>query len=114
MLMRHWDPDRPLVRNRYGIEEPDSSSERAENLDLLLIPLVGWSVSGYRLGMGGGYFDRMLASFPARCWRVGVAYDCQRDDALDLLREDWDEDLDAVLTESGLWSAGAIPVSAGR
>ena len=114
MVMRHWNPDRALVRNRYGIEEPDASSETAVNLDVLLMPLVGWSISGYRLGMGGGYFDRMLASFPTHCWRVGVAYDFQRDDSLEELRERWDEDLDAILTESGLWAAGLPPVSAGQ
>ena len=114
MVMRRWSPERDLVRNRYGIAEPDPSSPAAEDLDVLLIPLVGWSASGCRLGMGGGYYDRMLASFPAGCWRVGVAYDCQRDDALDALREEWDEDLDAVLTESGLRSAARPRVSAGR
>jgi len=41
----------------------------------LLVPLVGFDEMGYRLGYGGGYYDRTLASFPARPLAIGVGYE---------------------------------------
>ena len=93
--------------NRYGIPEPlDPRPLRARQLDLLLMPLVGFDGDGYRLGMGGGYYDATLAFMHhRRHWRkprlVGVAYECQRVDALP--HDPWDMPLDAVLTERRLY-----------
>jgi 5-formyltetrahydrofolate cyclo-ligase len=94
------------TKNRYGIPEPvDAQPLRARQLDLLLLPLVGFDRDGYRLGMGGGFYDATLAFMRhRRHWRkprlVGIAYDCQRVGAVP--REPWDMPLDAVLTESRL------------
>ena len=93
--------------NRYGIGEPvDLRPLRARQLDLLLMPLVGFDHQGYRLGMGGGYYDATLAFMRhRRRWRkprlVGVAYECQRVEALP--HDPWDMPLDAVLTERQLY-----------
>ena len=93
--------------NRYGIPEPvDLRPLRARQLDLLLIPLVGFDHQGYRLGMGGGYYDATLAFMRhRRRWRkprlVGVAYECQRVESLP--HDPWDMPLDAVLTERQLY-----------
>ncbi len=101
--VRHHTPMRP---NRYGIPEPvDAKPLRARQLDLLLMPLVGFDLLGHRLGMGGGYYDATLAFMVhRRLWRkprlVGVAYECQRADALP--HDPWDMPLDAVLTERRL------------
>jgi 5-formyltetrahydrofolate cyclo-ligase len=96
-----------MTTNRYGIAEPvDAQPLRARQLDLLLIPLVGFDWQGYRLGMGGGYYDATLAFMHhRRLWRkprlVGVAYECQR---VEMLPHDpWDMPLDAVLTERRLY-----------
>jgi len=96
-----------MTTNRYGIAEPvDAQPLRARQLDLLLIPLVGFDCQGYRLGMGGGYYDATLAFMHhRRLWRkprlVGVAYECQR---VEMLPHDpWDMPLDAVLTERQLY-----------
>ncbi|MBI1284377.1 MAG: 5-formyltetrahydrofolate cyclo-ligase [Thiobacillus sp.] len=96
-----------MTTNRYGIAEPmDAQPLRARQLDLLLIPLVGFDCQGYRLGMGGGYYDATLAFMHhRRLWRkprlVGVAYECQR---VEMLPHDpWDMPLDAVLTERRLY-----------
>jgi 5,10-methenyltetrahydrofolate synthetase len=43
--------------------------------DALLIPLVGYDTAGYRLGYGGGYYDRTLATVVPRALRIGVGYD---------------------------------------
>jgi 5-formyltetrahydrofolate cyclo-ligase len=93
--------------NRYGIPEPvDTKLLRARQLDLLLMPLVGFDLQGHRLGMGGGYYDATLAFMQhRRLWRkprlLGIAYECQRVDALP--HDPWDMPLDAVLTERRLY-----------
>ena len=96
-----------MTKNRYGIAEPvDARALRARQLDLLLMPLVGFDDEGYRLGMGGGYYDATLAYMRhRRNWRkprlVGVAYECQRVDVLP--HDPWDMPLDAVLTERQMY-----------
>lgn len=96
-----------MTPNRYGIPEPvDARPRHARQLDVLLMPLVGFDATGRRLGMGGGYYDATLAFMRhRRHWRkprlVGVAYECQRVDALP--HDPWDMPLDAVLTECRLY-----------
>lgn len=96
-----------MLPNRYGIPEPqDLQPLRARQLDLLLMPLVGFDTAGHRLGMGGGYYDATLAFMRhRRHWRkprlVGVAFEFQRVDALP--HDPWDMPLDAVLTEKCLY-----------
>lgn len=97
----------PMSTNRYGIAEPaDLRPLRARQLDLLLMPLVGFDHRGHRLGMGGGYYDATLAFMRhRRQWRkprlVGIAYECQRVETLP--HDPWDMPLDAVLTERQLY-----------
>ena len=99
-----WEPGRALVPNRFGIGEPAGETGGTPSLDMLLMPLVGWTGSGFRLGMGGGYFDRFLAD-PSRRPRLclGVAYECQREDELEALREPWDQGVNGILTECALY-----------
>jgi 5-formyltetrahydrofolate cyclo-ligase len=105
-----------MTTNRYGIAEPiDPHPLRARQLDLLLMPLVGFDHAGYRLGMGGGYYDATLAYMQhRRHWRkprlVGLAYECQR---VEILPHDpWDMPLDAVLTERQLYRFNSHPTQA--
>jgi 5-formyltetrahydrofolate cyclo-ligase len=96
-----------MEANRYGIHEPqDPRPLLARQLDLLLVPLVGFDDRGYRLGMGGGYYDATLAYLSRRRhWKkpllIGVGYECQRVDRLP--HDPWDRPLDAVLTERRLY-----------
>ncbi|MDE2295828.1 MAG: 5-formyltetrahydrofolate cyclo-ligase [Gammaproteobacteria bacterium] len=91
----------------YGIPEPHRSGRPigARWLDLVVVPLVGIDRHGHRLGMGGGYYDRAFAFRARRCaWHgprlIGIAFDCQRVEAIPAER--WDLRLDALATESGL------------
>lgn len=108
----------PMTKNRYGIAEPiDPRALRARQLDLLLLPLVGFDLNGYRLGMGGGYYDATLAFMRhRRLWRkprlVGIAYECQQVE--DLPHDPWDMPLDAVLTERRLYRFAEPSVAFGR
>ena len=94
-------------QNRFGIfEHAALEKRRAQQLDVLFVPLVAFDAQGNRLGMGGGYYDASLAYLRTRqVFRkpklIGVAYDFQRVDALP--REPWDVPLDAVLTDRALY-----------
>lgn len=98
-----WRSGDPLVSNRYGIPEPDvepSSLLGPEDMDLVVMPLVGFDPAGNRLGMGAGWYDRSFAfrrTRPGPPWLVGAAFSRQQVAAL--ARQDWDVPLDAVCTE---------------
>lgn len=100
---RHWDDDTPLHTNRFGIGESSGALQPGTDLDLLVIPLVAWSPSGVRLGMGGGFYDRFIATLPEqRPFLLGLAYNSQQDERIDAFCESWDAPLDGVLTEAGI------------
>ena len=107
-----WQPGDALVTNRYGIPEPDVESRdalAAEDMALIVLPLVGFDADGHRLGMGGGWYDRSLAFRHARAappWLAGAAFETQRLDAVPA--EAWDVRLDAVCTEAATYLAGDI------
>ena len=106
-------PDSRYTRNRFGIREPvDPRPLAANRLDLLFVPLVGVDDAGYRLGMGGGYYDATLAYRARRkAWKkpllIGVGYVCQRVPALP--HAPWDAPLDGLLSEAGLVRFGLVP-----
>ena len=95
----HLVPDGEILRpGAYGVREPLEDWPRAIP-DILLVPLLGFDDHGYRLGYGGGYYDRTLASLP-KARAVGIAYAGQR---MDFLPHDaHDYPLTAILTENGL------------
>lgn len=92
-------PEQELPANQFNIKEPlpDSPSISIEKLDCLFIPLVAFDKTGYRLGMGQGYYDRALADLNKRPYCVGVAYSFQEIEAVPF--DSWDIALDAVITE---------------
>jgi len=103
-----YEPDTPLVKNRYGIAEPEIDHVRrieAFALDLVLTPLVGFDAQGNRLGMGGGFYDRSFAHLlRRRQWLkprlVGLAFDFQQ--VAHLPAHPWDVPLTAVATDTGI------------
>lgn len=94
-------------RNRYGIREPRNRIRLpAWQLDILLMPLVGFDARGQRLGMGGGFYDRLLADLarrPRRPRLIGLAHDLQQVDSLPVAA--WDRAVDAVVTPTRRISA---------
>ena len=100
LLMRAWAPGEPLATATWGIQEPLGDSVVLEP-DVVLVPLLAFDGQGYRLGYGGGFYDRTLAGLRAKksIVAVGLAYDEQKVDAVP--HESYDERLDWVLTPSG-------------
>ena len=98
--------------NRYGIPEYQHATARrirVYQLDVLFLPLLGFDARGWRIGMGGGYYDASLAKLAGRRhWQkprlVGVAYSGQQVDRVP--HDPWDIPLSGVLTERGFLAAG--------
>jgi 5,10-methenyltetrahydrofolate synthetase len=118
-----WQDGDALVSQQHGISEPNPNDPKNKSIepDCILIPCVGWSWSGnahrnplqmhyWRLGYGGGYFDRTLARLHVtkpNMISIGVGYDWQQLSPAQWQPEAHDEPLDAMLTESGLRFKGA-------
>jgi len=110
MRFVRYRTDSVMRVNRYGIAEPDRRHAEAisvRRLDLILLPLIAFDEHGWRLGSGGGFYDRSLHHLrEGRRWRrpklIGVGYECQR--VASLQPDGWDVPLDGMLTERGLRS----------
>ncbi len=102
-----WTPETPLMRAAHGIYRPRRSTPRyrAGQLQVMVLPLLGFDRRGTRLGAGGGYYDRIPARLAGRPLRVGYGYAMQAVAALP--RDPWDVPLDLIITErSTLWPTG--------
>jgi len=99
MRFRLWSPEAAMSCDPYGIPVP---AERVESLppDVVLLPLVAFDAAGYRLGYGGGYFDRTLAALQPRPLSCGVGFELAR--TADLHPQPHDIPLDWIVTEAGL------------
>lgn len=100
LVFKSWAPGDDLVEVVWGIKEP-SSDKTVLIPDILLVPLLAFDLRGYRLGYGGGFYDRSLAEIRAHkpVTTIGVAFDAQMVDAVPF--NAYDEPLDWVLTPSG-------------
>ncbi len=103
LLFAPWRTGDDLSANQYGIPEPSltpSSCISPNALNIALVPLLGFTRQGQRLGMGGGYYD---ASFAFRQNNsnaptlIGIGYACQELDVLNA--QNWDVNMDAIVTE---------------
>lgn len=104
LAFRHWAPETPLEPDRYGIPTPMAGEWLIP--DLILLPLNGFDGEGYRLGYGGGYFDRTLAALTPRPLAVGVGFEINR---LPSIRpESHDQRLDWLVTEAGAVRVGGV------
>jgi 5-formyltetrahydrofolate cyclo-ligase len=103
LLWHHWQPSQALVSGSYGILEPDPASPLLSppEIDLILVPAVAIDRRGYRLGYGGGYYDRLRAD---PLWRkiptIGIIFEFAYVDLLPI--DSWDLPVDAVCTELGI------------
>jgi 5-formyltetrahydrofolate cyclo-ligase len=103
LRFREWTPDSRLEDDRYGIPTPAAGDWL--NPDLILLPLNGFDGAGYRLGYGGGYFDRTLAALTHRPLAVGVGFELNRVDSI--RPQAHDQRLDWIITEEGAFTPAA-------
>ncbi len=95
--MRHYvlDKNTKLEINNKGIPEPVDALEAAiDDLDIIFVPLLLSDRQGYRIGYGGGYYDRLLAE--TNSLKVGLSLSPPVDQILQ--KEDWDVPLDYLIT----------------
>ena len=100
LTWHRWQPSEPLIKGAYGILEPSAELPLLEpnHVDLILVPAVAIDKSGYRLGYGGGYYDRLFID-PA--WenipKIGIVFSFAYIETLSI--DPWDISLDLVCTE---------------
>lgn len=99
LVFREWHPGIALAEGALGIPYPAQSRELAPTA--VLLPMNGWDARGYRLGYGGGFFDRTLAALEKRPLVIGVSYEMARMDTIH--PQAWDIPVDWVVTEGGVY-----------
>jgi 5-formyltetrahydrofolate cyclo-ligase len=94
---RAWRPGEKLVDGVWNIPVP----ERRQIVipQAVLAPLVGFDRGCYRLGYGGGYFDRTLAALAPRPWAIGVGFELSRLETI--YPQSFDIPMDLIVTEAG-------------
>jgi 5-formyltetrahydrofolate cyclo-ligase len=103
---RAWRPGAPLERGVWNIPIP--ATREVVRPTALLVPLVGFDAEGYRLGYGGGYYDRTLAAMSPKPLAIGIGYELGR--LLTIHPQPHDIPMDAIVTEAGVATApGARP-----
>ncbi|THF64616.1 5-formyltetrahydrofolate cyclo-ligase [Pseudothauera nasutitermitis] len=100
LVFRRWSVDVPMAVDRHGIPYPESGEALVP--DAVLIPLNAFDAAGYRLGYGGGYFDRTLAALPMVA--IGVGFELGRADSV--LPQSHDRPMDWLVTEAGVFRPG--------
>ncbi|NMP15013.1 5-formyltetrahydrofolate cyclo-ligase [Thalassotalea sp. Y01] len=112
LLFLHYRPNTTLVNNKYQIPEPKLAVNAVlpiSQLDIILTPLVAFDLSGNRMGMGGGFYDRTLQNWhqqwqqangetqqnACRPYPIGVAHQCQQIESVP--SEHWDIPLPEII-----------------
>jgi 5-formyltetrahydrofolate cyclo-ligase len=105
LIFRKFDNDTIFKQGKYGILEPD---ERSKELlpDFILTPCLAFDKFGYRLGYGGGYYDRTIVKYRKlghSFITVAVAFDIQIVDKI--VKNEYDQKIDYILTEKKIYSS---------
>jgi 5-formyltetrahydrofolate cyclo-ligase len=103
LQFREWWPGAPMKPGVYGIPVPDGTPALVP--DIVIAPMNGFDGQGYRLGYGGGYFDRTLAALERRVLAIGVSYEALR--LPTIYPQPHDIPMDFVVTEAGAMRAGS-------
>ncbi len=102
-FLRVGDP--LLTAEKPEIETPDTCDVlNLRDVDIFLVPGIVWDEAGYRIGFGGGYFDKVLSQRRPDSLAIGLAYDFQ---VLPALHPDpWDQPVDLLVTEKRVIETG--------
>ena len=98
LMFRGWTPETRFVPGGFKTEVPEPGAPEVVP-NILVIPLLAFDEAGYRLGYGGGFYDRTLAKLRAlgRVSAIGFAYEGQA--VADVPHAEYDQPLDAIVTE---------------
>ncbi len=105
LIFRRWLPGEPTTPGVWGIPRPIDDAPLVEP-DVLLVPLMAFDRRGFRLGYGGGFYDRTLELLRAEkpITAIGVGYAAQEVDSVP--HASHDQPLDFVMTEKGVFACG--------
>ncbi|MEM0987724.1 MAG: 5-formyltetrahydrofolate cyclo-ligase [Pseudomonadota bacterium] len=100
LVFREWWPGAPMEDGAFGAEIPVNGADLVP--DLVIVPLLAFDGAGYRLGYGGGFYDRTLEGLrrSGSVQAVGLAYAAQ--EVTEVPREPTDQKLDAIVTDTGV------------
>jgi 5-formyltetrahydrofolate cyclo-ligase len=103
---RAWRPGAPLERGVWSIPIP--AEREVVRPTALLVPLVGFDADGFRLGYGGGYYDRTLAATNPKPLTIGIGFELGR--LPTIYPQPHDVPMDALVTEAGVATANPSPI----
>ena len=92
MIFRKWIPGQTLVKGSFNIDVPDTKS-RVLIPNILLVPTLGFNEKNFRLGYGGGYYDRTLAQ--SNAFTIGLCFEHGK--SSEIIEEEHDIPLDLVI-----------------
>lgn len=105
LIFRRWMPGQPTMPGTWGIPRPLDDAPLLEP-DVLLVPMLAFDAKGFRLGYGGGFYDRTLETLRGKkkILAIGVAYAAQQVDSVP--RGPHDQPLDFIMTEKEVFACG--------
>jgi 5-formyltetrahydrofolate cyclo-ligase len=105
LVFRAWKPGEPLVSGIWDIQIPPETSPEVVP-DVLLVPLLAFDMQGYRLGYGGGFYDRTLARLRSLkpVTAIGIGFAAQQVDRVP--HDELDQRVDYVMTEKATLACG--------
>jgi 5,10-methenyltetrahydrofolate synthetase len=106
LVFRKWWPGAPTRAGVYDIPVPNGTD--AVETDIAIVPMNGFDGRGYRLGYGGGFFDRTLEACGRRMIAIGVAYETLRLDTIH--PQPHDVPMDFIVTEAAIYAAAGEPL----
>lgn len=99
LAFREWHPGVAMAAGPLDIPYPVNSADVVP--ETVLLPMNGWDNAGFRLGYGGGYFDRTLAALTTKPAIIGISYEMARIETIH--PQNWDMPVDWVVTERGVY-----------
>lgn len=100
LRFRRWTPEAVLVPGALGVSVPEQGEEILP--EAVIVPLLAWDRRGFRMGYGGGFYDRTLAALRARGPVLAVGFAFSGQELPDVPVDGFDQRLDAVVTEQGV------------
>lgn len=100
LQFRIWNPERALISGLYGIFEPDPDQPIMDPF-ALLVPLLAFDRKGYRLGYGGGYYDRTLEVLRRKGGVIAIGVGFAAQEVPEVPHDRCDQRLDWIVTERG-------------
>lgn len=100
LRFREWSPGSAMVAGEFGALIPAEGAWVEP--EVVIVPLVGFDARGYRLGYGGGFYDRTLAGLRARHPVLAVGFAFAAQELAEVPIDQYDQRLDVIVTEAGI------------